>query len=100
RQRQRGGDVDVELLTLVGDPWAHQLGDLGDGFADIDRAPVDLDVIGFDPRDVEQVVDQVDEPVGRLQDDVDELPLAIGHALGRAFQQLHEPLDRGQRTAQ
>ena len=85
---------------LASDPRVHQLHDLVHDLADVDRAPVDLDVVGLDPRDVEQVVDEVDESIGRFEDDVDELALALGHALGRALEQLDEPLDRGQRAAQ
>ena len=99
-QRQVGCDVDAELLVLVGDPRPHQLDDLLDGLADVDRTAVDLDVIGLDARHVEQVVDEVDEAVGRLEDDLDELALSLGHALRRALQQLDESLDRRQRAAQ
>ena len=67
RQRQGGGDVDAELLVLVGDPRPDQLDDLMHGLADVDRAAVDLDVVGLDPGDVEQVVDELDEPVGRAR---------------------------------
>ena len=100
RERQRRGDVDAELLVLLLDPRPHQLGDLADRLADVDRAAVDLDVVGLDARDVEQVVDELDEPVGRAQDDLDELALALGHVLGRAVEQLDEALDRGQRAAE
>ena len=40
------------------------------------------------------------KPVGRLEDDLDELALALAHALGRAVEQLDEALDRRQRAAQ
>ena len=49
---------------LVIDPRAHQLCDLADGLADVDRTAVDLDAVGLDPRHVEQIVDQIDEPIG------------------------------------
>ena len=73
---QRRGDVDAERLVLGGDPRAHQLGNLPDGLADVDRARVDLDVVGLETGDVEQVVDEIDEPVGGALDDVQELQLA------------------------
>ncbi len=100
RRRQRRRDVRGQVLVLRDDARLHQLDHLVHDLADIDRAPVDLDVVGLDPRHVEQVVDELDEPVGRLEDDVDELALALGHVLGRALEQLDEALDRGQRTAQ
>ena len=81
---ERGRDVHAQLLVLLGDPRTHQLGDLADGLADVDRPALDLDVVGLDPRDVEQVVDEVDQPVGGAQDDLDELALAVGHLLRRA----------------
>ncbi len=85
---------------LVQHPRIHQLDDLVHDLADVDRAAVDLDVVGLDPRDVEQVVDELDQSVGRLEDDLDELALALGHALRRALEQLDEALDRRQRAAQ
>ncbi len=85
---------------MLVDPGTHQLGDVTDRLADIDRAARDLDAVGLDPGHVEQVVDELDKPVGRAQDDVDELALALGHVLGAPFEQLDEALDRGQRAAQ
>ena len=49
--------------------------------AQVDAARLDLELAGLDARDVEQVVDELDEPVGRLQRDADELALALGEVL-------------------
>ena len=69
--------------------------------AQVAAARRDLELAGLDARDVEEVVDEVDEPVGRLQRDRDELELARREVvvLGR-LQQLDEALDRRQRAAQ
>ncbi len=100
RERQRGGDVHAELLVSLRDPGPHQLGNFAHGLADVDRPTVDLDMVGLDPRYVEQIVDEVDQPVGGAQDDLDELALTRRHVLRRAGEQLHEPLDRRQRAAE
>ena len=47
------------------------VGHLAHGLDDVDRTPVDLELTRLDARDVEQVVDEVDEPVRREQDDVE-----------------------------
>ena len=84
---------------LVGDPGPHQLCDLARRLADVDWTAVDLNPVGLDPRHVQQVIDEIDEPIGGAQNDVDELALAVGHVLRGAVEQFDEALDRGQRTA-
>jgi hypothetical protein len=101
RRRPRIEDVHVQALALGAHARRHERGDLLDRVAQVDAARMDLELAGLDARDVEQVVDELHEPVGRLQRDPDELPLAVGEVLvvGRP-QQLDEALDRGQRAAQ
>ena len=88
------------MLALGLHAWPDQLDHLLHDLAHVDRPPVDLHVVGLDAGHVEQVVDQLDQPVGRLQDDLDELALAIGHVVRGALEQLDEPLDRGEGAAQ
>ena len=67
-----------EPLVLLVDARAHAAWrPRATASAHVDRPAVDLDPPGLDARDVEQVVDEVDEPVGRQLDDVDELALAL-----------------------
>ena len=40
------------------------VGDLAHGLGDRDRPALDLELAGLDAGDVEQVVDEVDEPLG------------------------------------
>ena len=94
------GHVELEPLGLLVDPRAHQRGDLADGVGHVGRPAVDLDAAGLDARDVEQVVDQVDEPVGGQLDDLDELALAVVEVGAGGGEQLDEALDRRQRAAQ
>ena len=104
-RRARAGAARRSATTsrwlLLGDARLHERGDLLDRRAQVAAARLDLELAGLDPRDVEQVVDEVDEAVGRLQRDLDELLLALGEVvvLGR-LQQLDEALDRRQRAAQ
>jgi hypothetical protein len=70
--------VHLQALALALEARAQEPRDLVDDLAEVGRAQVDLEAAGLEARDVEQVVDEVDEPVGRLADDVDELPLAVG----------------------
>ena len=102
---ERGGarveDLHVQPLALGLQPRLDQGRDLGQRLAQVDAAGMDLELARLDARDVEQVVDELDEPVGRLQRDPDELPLALGEVLGvRRLEQLDEALDRRQRAAQ
>ncbi len=95
-------DVDSEMLVLGVDPGAHQLRHLANRLADLDRPPVQGDVIGVQAGDVEQLVDERHQTVGGAADDVDELTLAgrVPGRLGAVGEQLDEPLDRCQRAAQ
>ena len=101
RRRARVVDLQLEALALGLQARLDHRRDLRDGLAQVDAARVDLELAGLDAGDVEQVVDELGEPVGRLQRDVDELELALGEVLvvGR-LEQLDEALDRRQRAAQ
>jgi hypothetical protein len=83
RQDQTGrrSDIHTQPLPLLLDPRAHQLGHLARRLAGIHRPAVDLDMVGFDPGHVQEVGDQLGQPVGRLEDDLHELTLALGHVL-------------------
>ena len=78
RRRQLGGQLEFEPLLLAVHARPDQRDDLVDHLAQVGRAQVDLGAAGFDAGDVEQVVDEVDEPVRRHRDDLGELALAVG----------------------
>ena len=77
RLGDRGSDLDAQPLALGLDLRAHQLGDLPHRLAHVDRTRIDLHVVGLDPGHVQEVVDQVHQPVRRVEDDLHEFPLAL-----------------------
>ena len=52
-------DPDLEVVLLAVEQRARDLDRLRDRVAQIDGRPLELDLAARDPRDVEQVVDQV-----------------------------------------
>lgn len=85
---------------FVGDSWRDQLEHLAHRLGHVNGAPIYFQPISLDARYVEQVVDQVRQPIGGAHDDLDELPLARRHRARRALEQFDEPLDRRQRAPQ
>ncbi len=99
RARQAGPQIEVQGLAATLHPRPEQAGDLADGHGDVRRAAVQLDRARLDAGDVQQIVDELDESLGRDLHDADEVALARREAL-RVRQQLDEPFDRGERAAQ
>ena len=99
RARQRGGQVQVEVLAAAGQLRLHHPGHLAHHLGEVEQPRVHLHLARLQPRDVQQVVDQLDQAVGAGEDDLGELALATGQALG-AHEQLGEALDRSERAAQ
>ena len=100
-----GGSVaaqlELELLALLVDARAHQRRrPRGRPRARSVGAAVDLDAARLDARDVEQVVDEVDEAVGRQRRRCRRTRAGASVSDSSAAQQLDEALDRGQRAAQ
>jgi hypothetical protein len=96
--RELAVDVEVQRLVLLREPRRHQLGDLRQDLPEVGRPADELHVVGLELGDVEQVVDEVDQTVGRQQDDPHELALARRQPL-RVAEQLDVSLDRGERAA-
>ena len=90
-------DLEVEAEPLdggseVGGDAAHDVGHVG-------PHPVRLDRTGLDPGEVEDAVDEADEPVGVATDQLEALPRLLAEIrLGEGV--LHRPGDEGERGAQ
>ncbi len=100
-ERQVGRDAHLDLAAgLHGDRPERVDGAL-DEVGHVLWLDLEVDATGLDARDVEHVVDELDEAVGVLLDDREELLLDVVDLAGIAVQdEVDVALDRRQRRAQ
>ena len=66
-----GIDIDLEFDAVGGEPVLNAFGGSVDGFCDIDRAEFQLHRAGIDGGEIENVVDEREQRVGRFGDVVE-----------------------------
>ena len=87
RVRRGRLDVDLDLDALLLHERALRLGHVADELADVDVAELERDLAGGDGRNVDDLVDEVDEVRGRGEDDAYVLFLLVGEDLGAGIEQ-------------
>ena len=90
------GDLDVD--APLGGERTGQVHDAGDGLADLDRLLREREPPGLDARDVEDLVDQLQQVPAALEDLLH--ALAVGSAVGLHLEELPEAEDRVERRPQ
>jgi hypothetical protein len=96
-----GRRLDVERDVGAHQPVLHAFGGGLHGLADIDRPEIELHAAGVDGGEVEDVVDQRQQGVGRDRDVIEIFALFGDERAGRRIaQQMDEADDVGERRAQ
>ena len=90
------GDLDVD--APLGGERTGQVHDAGDGLADLDGLLREREPPGLDARDVEDLVDQLQQVPAALEDLLH--ALAVGSAVGLHLEELPEAEDRVERRPQ
>ena len=96
-----GRGVDVEADAVLLEAVLHALGRLLHGGADVDVGQIERHGAGVDGGEIEDVVDQRQERVGRGGDVAEIFALLVGErAEGRIAEEMREADDVGERRAQ
>src|SRR5437868_371019 len=96
-----GIDVDLEADAVGGQAILNAFGGGFDGLADIDRTELELHGAGIDGGEIENVVGERQQRVGRFGDVLQVFGLFRGQRAGRGIaQEMREADDGGQRRAQ
>ena len=74
------GRADVEREACAHQPILHAFGGRRHGFADIDRPEIELHAAGIDRRQIENIVDQRQQRIGRNRDVVEIFALLVAPA--------------------